>query len=91
MTREEYRIKDQELNTKWWESWRANGQDHETTVALRAELNANRQAAIAAYAKPEVPDCEYCKVVSVFGGPSHFASDYCRSGRRPHCTCDTCF
>ena len=23
--------------------------------------------------------------------PSHTASDRCRSGKRPHCTCDTCF
>lgn len=24
-------------------------------------------------------------------GPSHRASDRCESGKRPHCTCDTCF
>lgn len=24
-------------------------------------------------------------------GPRHTASDRCRSGKRPHCTCDTCF
>ena len=23
--------------------------------------------------------------------PSHIASRRCESGRRPHCTCDTCF
>jgi len=23
--------------------------------------------------------------------PSHKASETCRSGKRPHCTCDTCF
>jgi hypothetical protein len=23
--------------------------------------------------------------------PGHTASSYCRSGKRPHCTCDTCF
>lgn len=23
--------------------------------------------------------------------PGHRASNYCRSGQRPHCTCDTCF
>src|SRR5258708_735162 len=23
--------------------------------------------------------------------PSHFASQGCESGKRPHCTCDTCF
>jgi hypothetical protein len=24
-------------------------------------------------------------------GPSHFASPNCRSGKHPHCSCDTCF
>jgi len=23
--------------------------------------------------------------------PHHQASPYCKSGKRPHCTCDTCF
>lgn len=23
--------------------------------------------------------------------PSHTASDRCESGKRPHCTCDTCY
>lgn len=23
--------------------------------------------------------------------PNHKASERCKSGRRPHCTCDTCF
>jgi acyl dehydratase len=47
--------------------------------------------AVALYAKPQVSDCDYCKEVSIFGGPGHFASGSCRSGRRAHCTCDTCF
>lgn len=24
-------------------------------------------------------------------GPTHKASSRCQSGKRPHCTCDTCF
>lgn len=24
-------------------------------------------------------------------GPKHKASERCESGKRPHCTCDTCF
>ena len=24
-------------------------------------------------------------------GPAHYASPRCRSGKRPHCSCDTCF
>jgi len=40
---------------------------------------------------PRFPTCERCRWSSVFGGPSHEASIGCRSGRRPHCSCDTCF
>ncbi len=46
------------------------------------------------------PDCEYCKITfypalrngtkDVFA-PAHKASPRCQSGKRPHCTCDTCF
>lgn len=45
------------------------------------------------------PDCDICK--REFGtevdprpgafAPAHEASSSCRSGRRNHCTCDTCF
>lgn len=24
-------------------------------------------------------------------GPKHYASSGCESGKKPHCTCDTCF
>lgn len=37
------------------------------------------------------PGCQDCLLYSVIGGPSHAASSRCRSGRKPHCTCDTCF
>jgi len=37
-------------------------------------------------------ECSYC---DKWGDdpmmPSHTASARCESGRRPHCTCDTCF
>ena len=42
------------------------------------------------------PDCSYCQegyahpTLSAFM-PGHTASPLCRSGRRPHCTCDGCF
>lgn len=44
------------------------------------------------------PDCDYCRhefyardnPVHVFA-PRHTASSRCESGRRSHCTCDTCF
>lgn len=42
------------------------------------------------------PACTYClemrehPTLNAFM-PSHKASPRCRSGHRPHCTCDTCF
>lgn len=46
------------------------------------------------------PNCKTCQEifypaykhgdVSVFA-PSHKPNDKCKSGKRPHCTCDTCF
>lgn len=48
------------------------------------------------------PDCSTCQKVfynpvkrgilfSNIFAPSHKASRNCESGKRPHCTCDTCF
>lgn len=42
------------------------------------------------------PNCKYCqeryyKPAEPLGGPSHKASAACRSGARPHCTCDACY
>jgi len=39
-------------------------------------------------------NCSYCRQAKESGDdgmPRHFASAYCQSGRRSHCTCDTCF
>ena len=36
-------------------------------------------------------ECPSCRVYSIFGGPSHNPSPMCRSGKRPHCTCDACW
>jgi hypothetical protein len=37
-------------------------------------------------------ECKYC---DEYGDepmmPSHEASQYCESGKHPHCTCDVCF
>jgi hypothetical protein len=41
-----------------------------------------------------VRDCAGCQVFfdnPDAMGPSHKASDRCESGKRSHCTCDTCF
>lgn len=35
----------------------------------------------------DADDCKGCQQ----GGPSHYASDRCESGKYNHCSCDTCF
>lgn len=42
------------------------------------------------------PDCEQCRPVAEHPTlspfmPHHDPNPRCRSGKRPHCTCDTCF
>jgi hypothetical protein len=32
-----------------------------------------------------------CPTCALPGAPAHQASELCRSGRRDHCSCDTCF
>lgn len=41
-----------------------------------------------------VVGCDYCRRLALARedfAPRHTASDRCRSGKRAHCTCDTCF
>jgi hypothetical protein len=44
--------------------------------------------------KAEPGQCDYCDRERAQNNnfhPSHDASDRCRSGKRAHCSCDTCF
>jgi len=36
-------------------------------------------------------ECHHCDMNAQSFGPSHDASPRCESGKRNHCTCDTCF
>jgi hypothetical protein len=38
-----------------------------------------------------VEGCPMCERIGTDFGPSHDASPRCESGKRPHCTCSTCF
>lgn len=38
-----------------------------------------------------VPGCKTCDDPTYTQGPDHTPSRNCESGKRPHCTCDTCF
>lgn len=37
------------------------------------------------------PECEAERSKSETHFPSHFASLYCKSGKRDHCACDACY
>lgn len=42
----------------------------------------------------QFPDCETCKrkiETGNYAGPIHEPGANCRSGKRPHCSCDSCF
>jgi hypothetical protein len=39
-------------------------------------------------------ECAYCdreRAAGVSFHPPHDASEYCNSGKQPHCSCDACF
>lgn len=55
------------------------------------DLGPQKRAAIPAKRQSRVDGCELCKTYEITGGPGHDPSPNCRSGKRPHCSCDTCY
>jgi len=43
------------------------------------------------YLDPDCPACQRRASGEDPHGPRHQPSDRCESGKRPHCTCDTCY
>ena len=58
----------------------------EQVEALRA--NPARRHKLA---PGECQSCDREREAGTSFHPSHDASSYCESGKRPHCTCDACF
>jgi hypothetical protein len=66
-----------------------------TTKTLDIESSIRRLEALEVLS----PNCNRCAPVyeairngtNLPSGPSHKASEWCKSGKHPHCTCDTCF
>lgn len=87
-TVEEYREGRRQLLRRWYtESGAAR-------VATDAEIADLMKEAVAVHGvrHPRFPECEACLRQSVFPeGPTHVGSSMCRSGGRPHCSCDACF
>lgn len=65
-------------------------------IALANEIFAEAHATAAAAHRHKVPEgeCAYCDRERAAGNdfhPAHDASPRCESGKRAHCSCDTCF
>lgn len=67
-------------------------QAEKTTDDLIREMRAEQKASAERQAARH-PDCTMCATIAAEGGlgPSHEASERCESGKRAHCTCDTCW
>lgn len=94
-TKEQARAEKTRLQNIWWNASRHTLDSPEAAAAAanaRAELDAVIVEAKQKFGDNRAyPECDYCLEVSVFGGPDHTASIRCRSGRRNHCTCETCW
>lgn len=79
-------------HSEWWAAYMKDSKSEETQIA-DAKSKEIRVDVLTQFGKPnpKYPHCKQCLYGSVFGGPSHEASPRCKSGRHPHCTCDTCF
>lgn len=68
-----------------------------TLASVAAEPSTSKSDAATCWPnrkKAPVGECAYCDSERAAGNehhPSHDASPRCESGRRPHCTCDTCW
>jgi hypothetical protein len=64
-------------------------------MSINPHLGLEDQGATYARRKKAEPgECAYCDRERAAGNefhPSHDASDRCESGKREHCSCDTCF
>lgn len=66
---------------------------HRVIVDVKQKIKAALQAELDA-GKAPLGECTYCDSLRAQGEtfhPSHNASPRCESGKRNHCTCDTCF
>lgn len=91
----EARAEYQRYHSAWWSAFcdRGPSQSQLVTDQAKAELQSCEAAVLAQFGKPNPahPDCSSCVRSSVFGGPRHEPSKFCKSGKHPHCSCDTCF
>ena len=78
-----------------WHTYKLVGRRHQVK---RPERPADLAAAVDALRGPskrrhKLPpgECKYCDGEKGTFHPPHDAADRCESGKRTHCSCDTCF
>lgn len=62
--------------------------------ATKAKIEANPIIERLRLKAAEHPDCPVCQKrieTGNFIGPGHNPSQFCRSGKRNHCSCSTCY
>ncbi len=64
---------------------------HKPYVPTAREVEYGERLSFAALLEHLGLGCRACIIQGDGFGPRHWPSEYCRSGQRPHCTCDTCF
>jgi hypothetical protein len=62
----------------------------ENGFLLRENSDSKEKSIFLLFKCPEDQNCNFRSAHHGIA-PSHTASEYCQSGRRAHCTCDTCF
>ncbi len=65
--------------------------EHNARIRERREAFSRELAAQLAKVPPRTYKVDGCPACEQPGAPAHQASEFCRSGRREHCSCDTCF
>ena len=90
MTVDQYREVQEHLSKAWNKMFSYHA-DRDMVEQAGSMLRKLRSQGAADWGTPQVEGCEECAINSVFGGPRHNPSSHCRSGKRPHCTCDACF
>ena len=65
--------------------------DRDDFERARGKFKMDRHRARQEGVPATVKDCKQCEQYAKTGGPDHWPSMFCKSGKRVHCTCDVCF
>jgi hypothetical protein len=64
---------------------------HLAAVAMTEQEHIELLLVAAKARQDEIANCAYCQANKGQMHPPHFASPFCESGRRNHCSCEVCW